>query len=60
MFGASGSHDKEGRHAHMLKIFKTHLHRNQRTDSHETQFLLHWGPGPIIVCSNDDHGLTLT
>ena len=38
LFATSGSHDQDGRHAHIWgkKLFKKFLHRNHRTDFHKT------------------------
>ena len=59
LFAACGSHDQDGHHAHIwYKPFKNLL-RNWRTDFHETWYVAS-GLQPIIVCSNDDPGLTLT
>ena len=59
LFAGSGSHDQDGRHAHIwYKPFKNLL-QNQRAND-----LVAWyvalGPRPIIVCSHDDPRLTLT
>ena len=48
LFAASGSHDQDGRHAHTSMRISTKLG------------MYHRGLQPIIVCSNDDPGLTLT
>ena len=37
LFAASGSHDQDGRHAHIWeKLFKNLLLQNQQSDFHET------------------------
>ena len=41
------------------KTFKTLLLQNRQADYHET-CTQHQGLQPIIVCSNDDPGVTLT
>ena len=53
------SHDQDGRHAPIWKkTFKNLLLLNQWTDLHETWFEA-LGLRLIIVCSNDDLGLTM-
>ena len=66
LFAAFGSHDQDGRHAHIWKKPFKNL-RSHRTDFYETLFIAflllcmqHRGPGHIIACSNDDPSLTLT
>ena len=60
MFVASGSHDRNGRHAHIWKNPSKNFF--SRTDRRICTKLgmKHLGLQPIIVCSNDDPGLTLT
>ena len=41
------------------KPFKNFLLQNRRADFHETRYVA-FGLLPIIVCSNDDPGVTLT
>ena len=47
------SHDQDGRHAHMVKSLQT------SSPELIDRFPRNWGLLPIIVCSNDDPGLTL-
>ena len=57
LFASSGSHDQDGRHAHIWsKPFKNLLLQNGWADFHETCR----GLQPIVVCSNDGPGVTLT
>ena len=59
LFAASGSHDQDGCHAHIWsKLFKNLL-QNRRADFHDTWYVAS-GTQPIIVCSNDDPGVTMT
>ena len=54
LLAASGSHDQGGRHAHMVKTFKN-------GGRIFTKFgMYRWRLQSIIVCSNDDPGLTFT
>ena len=57
LLDVSGSHDQSGHHTqYMVKPFQNLLLLNQKAYDLETLNLL----GPIIVCTNDDPGLTLT
>ena len=60
LFAASGSHDQDGRHAHIWqKPFKIFFSRTGGRISTKLG-MQHLGLQPIIVCSNDDPRVTLT
>ena len=59
LFAASGSHDQDGRHAHIWsKPFKNLLLQNRQADFHETWYVAL--ETPAHHNSNDDPGVTLT
>ena len=59
LFAACGPHDQDGRHANIwLKLFKNLL-QSLQADFHEICYVAS-RLEPIIVCSNDDPGVTLT
>ena len=55
LFTASWSHDQDGRHANPSKIFY-----GTGGPISTKLGMYHWGRQPIIICSNDDPGVTLT
>ena len=60
MFAPSGSHDQDGRHVHIwYKPFKIFL-SGTGGPIFTNLDMQHRGLQPIIVCSNDDPGATLT
>ena len=60
LFAASGSHDQDGRHAHIWgKPFKNLLLQNRRADFHETWYVASGTPAHHSLL-NDDPGVTLT
>ena len=59
LFAASGSHDQDGRHAHGKNPSKIFFSRTSGPIFTKLG-MYHLGLHPIIVCSNDDPGVTLT
>ena len=55
LLGAFGSHDQDGRHAHMVKT----LQKSSLEPKGQWSWALVCSIGPIKVCSNDDVGLAL-
>ena len=61
LFTASGSHDQDGRHAHIWRKKKPSKIFYGTGGPISTKLgMYHWGRQPIIICSNDDPGVTLT